>query len=86
MPQQMSREELLAVLDDIRKGVESGDTLEGSFEFLLDYDSDAPAWQVRAFYRTGNTMGQGGSRLIGYEPAPAEPEPEDDEPVDADGG
>ena len=67
MPQNMSREQLLAVLDEIRQGVADGDTLEGSIQFTLNYDEPAAEhpYDVQAAYRVGNSMGQGGMRLIG---------------------
>ena len=64
----MTREELAAVLRDILARVENGDSFEGSIEYLMDYtiDADQPAdFMVRGSYRTGNTMGQGGVRLVG---------------------
>ena len=69
MPQNMPREQLLAILDEIRAGVATGDTLEGSIQFGLNYD-EPPAehpWDVQAAYRVGNLMGQGGMRLIGHD-------------------
>ena len=69
----LSREDLLAILNEIRAGVASGDTLEGSIEFLLNYD-DEPAslpYDVRANYRVGNLQGQGGMRMLGHSPAGA---------------
>lgn len=53
--------EVYEILSDIVEGFESGDTLEGSFEFTLDEEG----WGVRASYRIGNLEGQGGMRLIG---------------------
>jgi hypothetical protein len=71
MPQHMSREQLLATLDDIRGGVECGDTLEGSLQFTLNYDDPAAEhpYDTQAAYRVGNLMGQGGMRLIGHDAA-----------------
>lgn len=66
-PVNMSHEDLLAVLDDIRSRVAQGDSFEGHIEWLLPEDDDAPArsFDVQASYRVGNTMGQGGMRMIG---------------------
>lgn len=62
-PASLTQEALVAVLEDILAGVRSGDTLEGHIEFLM---GDDPArWDVVARYRVGNTMGQGGMRMIG---------------------
>lgn len=61
----MSKEQLLAILDDIRARVAEGDSFEGSIEYLmpepLGLEGD---FAVVASYRIGNTMGQGGLRLI----------------------
>lgn len=74
LPVGIEKAGLLAILDNIRAGVESGDTLEGSIEFLQPYppnDQDdetalpQPDFMVMASYRIGNTMGQGGLRMIG---------------------
>lgn len=74
LPVGINKPGLLALLDDIRAGVESGDTLEGSIEFLQPYppnDQDdetalpQPDFMVIASYRINNTMGQGGLRMIG---------------------
>lgn len=73
-PAKLSKFELLAVLRDIVRGVESGDTLEGNFEFLLDYDKGADGWEVRATYRIGNLDGQGGYQMIGLKDDPPVPE------------
>lgn len=74
MPANLSREDLLAVLDEIRNGVASGDTLEGSIEFLLNYNDELPQpYDVRAGYRIDNLQGQGGMRMIGHS-APGAPD------------
>jgi hypothetical protein len=63
----MSTEELLDMLREIVAGVESGDTMEGSIEFLIPYEGDPEGtdFMVRASYRVGNLMGQGGIRMFG---------------------
>lgn len=50
MPVYMSKNDLLAVLADM------GDPVT---------DPDGPGFRVRASYRIGNSMGQGGLRMIG---------------------
>lgn len=73
LPIFLSREELLEVLDDVRLRVERGDSWEGSLEYLLpwseelgDPETDPPdGFRVRAAYRVGNLMGQGGMRMVG---------------------
>lgn len=74
MPVPMSTDELLGVLESICRGVRSGDTAEGSIEFLQPYDGDPPGadFMVMASYRQGNLHGQGMVRLIG-KPADARP-------------
>lgn len=68
-PESFSQEQLVAVLENILEGVKTGDTLEGSIEFLLPYppggESEDADFMVRASYRIGNTEGQGGLRIIG---------------------
>jgi hypothetical protein len=63
----MSKEDLLGMLREIVAGVESGDTLEGSIEFLLPYEGDPQDadFMVQASYRVGNRMGQGSIRMFG---------------------
>ncbi len=61
-PEQLSRDQLAAVLRDLADGFESGDTLEGNIAFSL---ADQGHWDVVAAYRTGNLQGQGSMRVIG---------------------
>lgn len=61
--QNMSREELVSILDDIRERVAAGDSYEGNLQYFIS-DSDHP-YDVAAAYRTGNSLGQGGMRLVG---------------------
>lgn len=65
----VSKAELLTTLDDMRAGVESGDTLEGFIAFGIPYppagepkDAD---WMLLTRYRIGNIDGQGGLRSVG---------------------
>lgn len=66
-PVNMGVEELVKILDDMRERITHGDSFEGSIEYLMPADDDAPAqsFDVQATYRIGNTMGQGGVRMIG---------------------
>jgi hypothetical protein len=61
-----SKDELLEILDDIRAVVAADDSFEGSIEYLmpepLGLEGD---FAVRASYRVGNSMGQGGVSLVG---------------------
>ena len=63
----VSKDELLGILDDMRRAVAADDSFEGSLEYLmpgpLGLDPDAD-FAVMASYRVGNSMGQGGEVLI----------------------
>lgn len=64
-PVGMSLQELVDVLDDIRARVEAGDSFEGTITYSIPEDLDSGAqFDVRAVYRIGNSMGQGGMRMI----------------------
>jgi hypothetical protein len=67
--QNMSREELLSLLDDIRERVATGDSFEGKLHYLLGTDAATP-FQVAALYRTGNRVGAGSTELVGIDIAP----------------
>lgn len=68
--QNMSRSELLSLLDDIRDRVARGDSLEGNLQYLLaDINAEHP-YDVAATYRVGNLMGQGGCVLVGADTGP----------------
>lgn len=63
--------EVAAILRDMAERVEAGDSFEGSIEYVMPWPdenmepvSDAEV-MVQASYRIGNSMGQGGLRLIG---------------------
>lgn len=58
-----TKDELLAILDDMRGVVAADDSFEGSIEYLLA--DTVGNFAVRASYRIGNRMGQGGIRLVG---------------------
>lgn len=105
VPAPLTLAQLLDVLDDIRARVAAGDSFEGNLEYLMPYPDeshpdgypDEVEFLVKGNYRVGNTMGQGGMRLIGSleespEPAgsagptPGEGQavPQPTEPVDPD--
>lgn len=67
VPVNMSHEELLAVLADITDRVRHGDSFEGSLTYAIPEDPEAApgSFDVLASYRIGNSMGQGGMRMIG---------------------
>ena len=69
-PVPMSYEALAAVLRGMADLVEQGDSFEGSIEYTMPGpDTPHPEVEadvmVRAAFRIGNTMGQGGMRIIG---------------------
>lgn len=71
-PRPMTTEHLLAILDDIRARVAAGDSFEGSIAWEMpipdegqpDYPPDIQ-FLVHGGYRIGNSMGQGGFRMVG---------------------
>lgn len=63
-PQRMSYAELGDLLRWLAEAVETGDSMEGFLEYLIPSDV-APGVDVRARFRTGNRMGQGGMTFIG---------------------
>jgi predicted transcriptional regulator len=74
IPAPMSKETLLALLDDIRAHVEANDSFEGYLEYAMPWDAEAGdpvtdgpevEFRVKAGYRVGNLQGQGGFRMIG---------------------
>jgi hypothetical protein len=65
-PIYMSREDLLAVIDDIRYRVGAGDSYEGFLNYLMPEEGDPPdGFRVEARWRVGNLQGQGGMSVIG---------------------
>jgi len=69
--QNMSRDQLLQLLDDVRQRVASGDSLEGNIRYLLAQPGAEHPYDVDGMYRVGNSMGQGGCILIGADQAEA---------------
>ena len=82
IPVEMTPAEVAEVLRDMAERVEQGDSYEGSIEYALPDvpewaqrgEPQPEDWVerdyrlVRGAYRIGNTMGQGGTRLIGRVP------------------
>jgi len=73
-PIYLTKEQLLHIIDDIRSHVEANDSFEGSLEYGFPWDAamgdpatdeDKSGFRVCAAYRTGNSEGQGGMRLVG---------------------
>ncbi|MFB6675556.1 hypothetical protein ACFCWG_24660 [Streptomyces sp. NPDC056390] len=67
--QNMSREELVSLLDDMSKRVAAGDSFEGKLQYLLGADKEKP-FEVAALYRIDNRLGQGSTRLVGIDVGP----------------
>lgn len=66
-PVPQTKAQLLALLDDVRQGIESGDTAEGSIQFTYPSMGDPPdaEFMVLARWRVGCNMGQGGLCSVG---------------------
>ena len=74
VPAYLSKEQLIGVLVDMLNLVCADDSFEGSLSYELPWqkqcgdpvtDPTGPGFRVRASYRTGNSMGQGGMRTVG---------------------
>lgn len=72
LPLRMTADQVAAVLADMSERVGRGDSFDGSISYYTDYEreeSDGFDFDVTAAYRVGNTMSQGGMRIIrGEEP------------------
>lgn len=64
-PIKLSKDDLIATLKDIIGLIEADDSMEGSFEYTFGEECERGEFMVRAAFRTGNSMGQGGITLIG---------------------
>lgn len=68
-PVPMSKDQFLAVLDDIRARVADGDSFKGSVQYAIPEEPTTEVtFDVYASYRIGNSLGQGGFRLITGDP------------------
>jgi len=74
IPTYLDKEAFLGILDDIRNLVAAGDSFEGSLSYEFPWNTElgdptddprGEGFRVRASYRTGNSMGQGGMRMVG---------------------
>ena len=67
LPVPMTYPALAAVLRGMADLVESGDSFEGSLEYMIPVEDQAAPDEVmvRASFRIGNSEGQGGVRIIG---------------------
>jgi hypothetical protein len=64
----MSKDELVATLRDMADAVEHDDSFGGrmAYDLGLEYDLPPEAYaMVTAVYRIGNSIGQGGVRMVG---------------------
>lgn len=67
LPVRMSPEQVAGLLSDMAARVAAGDSFDGTITYSTDYESDdpeLPQFLVTAIYRVGNSMGQGGTRII----------------------
>lgn len=64
-PKFLIKEELLAVLADMITRIEADDSFEGFIEYLIpEEENHVNGFNVRASYRIGNLLGQGGMRMV----------------------
>lgn len=69
----MTTQDLLAILDDIRQRVASGDSFEGNLTWAMPIPDETHPEEYGPFvqflvtggYRIGNSQGQGGFRMVG---------------------
>lgn len=73
VPAFQTKQQLIAALVDIINLVAADDTFEGSLSYEFPWHEDrgdpvsdpGEGFRVRASYRIGNSMGQGGMRTLG---------------------
>lgn len=73
LPNPMTRDQLVAILDDMCSRVAAGDSMEGSITYSMPFGEDGKVIEdaeflVEASYRLGNLQGQGSLRIIGRFP------------------
>ncbi len=61
-PKKQTKEQLIAALHGIAQSISENDSFEGTLEYVV---SGPDTFDVRAFWRVGNSEGQGGSIVIG---------------------
>lgn len=67
-PTPMTQDDLIIVIEDILERVKLGDSFEGFLNYLMPFPPAGDPecdFMVEARYRVGNTMGQGGMKIIG---------------------
>ena len=58
-------EDLLALLDELKSRIKTGDSFEGAVTYTCLDDGLQPGeWEVTGSYRVGNRDGQGGMRIL----------------------
>jgi hypothetical protein len=61
----LNKQQLLAVLEDIKKSIENNDSMEGRISYsVMGEDLKPGEFEVEATYRVGNSEGQGSIRII----------------------
>lgn len=61
----INKEQLVLVLRDMANLIENSDSFEGRINYTcMEDDCGKDEFHVEAFYRTGNSMGQGGVSMI----------------------
>lgn len=61
----LDKTKLLAVIDRMRKAVEEDDSFEGSLSYSAMHEGlERGEFEVGAFFRIGNSEGQGGSIIV----------------------
>lgn len=75
-PVLMMTQQFLELLDDLRSWIVQGDSMEGSLAY--EWGNEFGTYRVHAALRNGNSMGQGGMRMV---MAPAEQTPVESSPL-----
>jgi hypothetical protein len=62
----LNKQQLLAVLEDIKKSIENNDSMEGriSYSVMSSENIKSGEFEVDAIYRVGNSEGQGSIRIV----------------------
>jgi hypothetical protein len=61
----LNKQQLLTVLEDIKKSIENNDSMEGRISYsIMGEDLKPDEFEVEATYRVGNSEGQGSIRIV----------------------
>jgi hypothetical protein len=61
----LNKQQLLTVLEDIKKSIENNDSMEGRISYsIMGEDLKPDEFKVEATYRVGNSEGQGSVRIV----------------------